>query len=62
MLYKLHGHILVASIEIGVHKYIFFGERILPKYHTCDVGLSNSMARTIKLTSVQQGFPSKPLA
>ena len=29
-----------------------FGERILPEYHTHDVGLSNSMAWSMKLRCV----------
>ena len=29
-----------------------FGKRILPEYHTCDVGLCNSMVRPLKLRCV----------
>ena len=57
---KQNGHILLASIVIGIFS---FGERTLPDYDTHDIGLFNSMARPMKLRCcVQQGFPSKLLA
>ena len=42
---------------IGKHRnkcidIFLFGEQTLPKYHTCDVGLSNSMAEPMKLRCV----------
>ena len=40
-----------------------FGEQILPEYQTSAVGLSKSMARSMKLMlCVQQGFPNKSLS